>query len=82
MVSKLMKWQVEELTSWRNDKLMKWQVDEITHWQNGKLKKLHIDKIADKIRTKWHVEKWQVLTQLCLSYVYEALLKNIFEKTF
>jgi hypothetical protein len=27
-----MKWQVDEMTSWWNDKLMKWQVDEMTSW--------------------------------------------------
>jgi hypothetical protein len=31
--------QVDEMTSWWNDKLMKWQVDEMTSWWNDKLMK-------------------------------------------
>jgi hypothetical protein len=27
-----MKLQVDEMTTWWNDKLMKWQVDEMTSW--------------------------------------------------
>jgi hypothetical protein len=40
---KLMKQQVDETTSWWNNKLMKQQVDETTSWWNNKLMKQQVD---------------------------------------
>ncbi len=46
-----MKWQVDEVASWWNDKLMKWlvdemAVDEMASWWNGKLMKMQVNEMA------------------------------------
>ncbi len=54
-----MKWQVDKMTSWWNDKLMKWQVDEMTSWWNDKLMTWQVDDM-----TSWWNDtlmKWQVV---------------------
>jgi len=50
---KLMKWQVDEMTSWWNDKLMKCQADEMTSWWNDKLIKCEIDEMASWLNASW-----------------------------
>jgi len=50
-VCKLMKWLVEKMASWWNDKLrkcklMKCQVDEMSSWWNVKLKKSQVDQMT------------------------------------
>ncbi len=55
---KLMKWQVDEMTSWWNDKLMKWQVDEMTSWPNDKLMKWQVDKIISWPMTIYEMTSW------------------------
>jgi hypothetical protein len=42
---KLMKWQVDGLTSWWNEKLIKWKVDKMTSRQND---------LAPVEKERWH----------------------------
>ncbi len=59
----MIKWQVDEMTSWWNekvddmtswwnDKLMKWHFDKMTNWSNNKLTKWHANDMTDKLTSQ------------------------------
>jgi len=41
-----MKWRVNKITTWQNDKLARGQVDKMTSWLEDKLTKWQVDKMT------------------------------------
>ncbi len=71
-----MKWQVDEMTSWWNDKLMKWQVDEMTSWWNDYIMKWQ----ADEMISSWNdkLMKWQA--DEMISSLNDKLIKRLYNE--
>jgi hypothetical protein len=76
-----MKWQVDEMTSWWNDKLMKWQVGEMTHWQK------YLAPSSQGVKNDLIIQLWWTLSLVrslisCSAYKiaqsgqFEELIKN------
>ncbi len=79
-----MKQQVDETTSWWNNKLMKQQVDEATSWWNNKLTKWQIDRMISWWKGRAPIDscsrKIPLNCQCCKTFLYHILRTNKLER--